>query len=404
MLSNNQKPEETLIEASKSLRPTVVKQNVMEPVMHKILHIVPQFQPGDGISSVVMNYAKAIDHARFTFDIITHRVDHPSYVNAIQNMGGTVHVLEGFSFGSLSRLRHWVNDFYTRHQEEYDAVHCHMSNAAFLYLREAARVNVPVRILHSHQTKYADTFSHAIRNMPLIAWGRKYANVNVACSRQAGRFLFGNQPFIPLPNAIDTQRFTFNQHDRDEYRENMRLTKDDLLYGNVGRLALQKNQGFLLQAFRDVRQHNPNAHLIIIGEGPLRTELHQMAQDIGIKDAVIWVDNTSRIDAYYSAMDAFLLPSLHEGLPVSLIEAQCSGLPCLIAQNIDDQSIILPTIHQLPIDDKSLWSRQMFPMKSSPAHNRLQASHLVSQAGFDMRVQARLLEDIYLSRGFSSKA
>ncbi|PJM74090.1 glycosyltransferase [Bifidobacterium primatium] len=371
--------------------------------MHRILHIVPQFQPGDGISSVVMNYAKSVDHTRFVFDVITHRVDHPAYVDAIRNLGGTVHVLPGFSPKALPQLNRWIRDFFAQNRKDYDTVHCHMSNAAFLYLREAKRAGIPVRILHSHQTKYADTFSHAVRNVPLIAWGKRYANVNIACSQQAGAFLFGKHPFILLPNAVDTQRFAFNAATRDEFRANMHLTDGNRLYGNVGRLAIQKNQGFLLNAFRLVHERDDSARLLIIGEGPLKAELHAKAQELGIVDAVIWVDNTSRPDGYYNAMDVFLLPSLHEGLPVSLVEAQCSGLPCLIAEDIDKQSLILPDVQQLPIDHAMVWAQRMLETKDTPRDERAQGQSAVSEAGFDMLRQAKTLETIYLSHAASAR-
>lgn len=373
--------------------------------LQRIVHIVPQLQPGDGISSVVMNYAHAIDHSRFIFDIVCHRADHAEYVEDIRSMGGTVHVFPKFSTTNYSDLRKKIRVLFSADEEgmQYSAVHCHMSNAAFLYLREAKKAGVPVRILHSHQTKYADTLSHALRNIPLIAIGRRYANMNLACSDQAGRFLFGQHNYIVLPNAVDTNRFAYNRQMREALRKKLGIGNRAFcrLYGNVGRLSLQKNQSFLLKVFQRILRDDTthDSKLVIIGEGPLRNELRGQAEALGIQESVLWISNVADTSAYYSAMDAFLLPSLHEGLPVSAIEAQCAGLPCLVADNIDRQSLILPQSYHLPIEDADIWAKSAIESARWVSEHdtvRSQAARLVSRSGFDIRKQVSILERIYL--------
>ena len=365
----------------------------------RILHIVPQLQPGDGISSVVMNYAKSLAADGFVFDVITHKIEHSQYANAIRAMGGTVTVLPWFTPVALPRLAAMVRRYFETHRGQYEAVHCHMTNAAFMYLWEASRAGVAVRVLHSHQTRYADTVLHAMRNMPLIALGRRMATVNVACSQKAGRFLFGRQPFVVLPNAIDTRRFAFDAVQRVATRAKLGIEGGSRLYGNVGRLALQKNQDFLLEVFRLIRQRDSHARLVVLGEGPLRDVLHEKADRLDVADAVLWVPNTDHPDEYYDAMDVFLLPSLHEGLPVSLVEAQCAGLPAVVADNVDPQAVVSQVV-QLPIEPPdaaaSAWAaRAMSAAGAVRMAERAEGRSIMAAAGFDMYRQARDLERIY---------
>lgn len=183
----------------------------------RALHILPQFQPGGGIDSVVLNYLKNLDPEQVQIDVLCHKSEDPAYAEIVHRQGGDVFILPPFTLNNLSEIRKQFLAIIKRNQ--YDVVHCHMANASFLYLRIAEQYGVPLRVLHSHQDHYADSIVHALRNIPLVAVGKHSASIKLACSNAAGKFLFGSKNFSVLPNAIDTEKFRFNSARRESFRK-----------------------------------------------------------------------------------------------------------------------------------------------------------------------------------------
>ena len=178
-----------------------------------------------------------------------------------------------------------------------------------------------------------------------------------ACSRKAGEMLFGASPFTVLPNGVDTGAFA--RHDpeaRARLREHLGVAEDEILLGHVGRFSAQKNHAGLLRIFAAALQRRPNARLLLLGQGPLEAETRALAQELGVADRVIFAGVRTNVQVFYHAMDAFLLPSLFEGLPVVLVEAQAAGLPCFVSDTIDRGAAFADGVHFLPLGDTDAWA------------------------------------------------
>lgn len=381
-----------------SLRRTGERE-LMSTKPMRILHILPQFQPGGGIDKVVINYFRHMDHEKFQFDILCHKCDNASYADEITAAGGHVYVLPEMKpsnlIGLAKRYRQILDE------RGYDVVHCHMANAAFLYLRLAKQKGIQLRIMHSHQDRFADTWTHSLRNRPLVALGKTFANLNLACSKSAGNFLFKEQQFSILYNAVDTKHFQYAERGRAKFRSQFGYSKDQILFGFVGRLVPQKNPMFLIDIFANIKKQEQfvDAKLVIAGDGELRGEMLSKCEDLGLSDSIIWLGNVTDTNSLYSGLDALLLPSLYEGLPMVLVEAQSSGLPCFVSDSVSEESQITDRVIFAPISiSAGAWSElivQNVNLSKEKLSVRKDFARRVSEAGYGMDEQAIKLSELY---------
>lgn len=351
----------------------------------RILEVVPTLNNCGGIENYILNYFRKINKDKFQIDFAYHKVTKTNFEKEILSLGGNIYKMPEFTISNFKEISKNIDNLFKFNK--YDVVHCHMANAAFLYLKLAKKNNIKIRILHSHQSKAADKLSHAIRNYPLLWLGKKYANTFIACSKLAGDFLFKNKSYEIIHNAIEINRFKFNSLYREEIRNKYNISENDVLIGNIGRCSNQKNQKFLLEIIKTINMQN--VKLIIVGDGELLNELKECARKFDIIDKVIFtgaIDDTSKI---YSAMDIFVLPSLYEGLPVVGVEAQCNGLNLIVSNTITSELNFTKHVHYLNLNDSlEKWCKmiqsKLFRNDSS-----------VKLDMYDVNIQVKELERIY---------
>ena len=351
----------------------------------RILEVVPTLNNCGGIENYVMNYFRKINKEKFQVDFVYHKVTMTNFEKEILSLGGNIYKMPEFTISNFKEIFKKVDDLFRINK--YDVVHCHMANAAFLYLKLAKKNNIKIRILHSHQSKAADKLSHAIRNYPLLWLGKKYANEFIACSKLAGDFLFKNKNYKIVHNAIEIDRFKFSSLYREEVRNQYNVDENDVLIGNIGRCSNQKNQKFLLEIIKSINIQN--AKLIIVGDGELLSELEEHALKLGIIDRVIFTGSISDTSKIYSAMDIFVLPSLYEGLPVVGVEAQCNGLNLIVSNTITKELNFTKHVYYLSLKDSlEKWC--------SVIHNKLYRTDSNIQLDmYDINIQVKELEKIY---------
>lgn len=353
----------------------------------KILVIMPTLNKCGGIESFYFNYYAHFSN-EFSIDFIVHESDSEEYRKMIKEKNDNLYIFDKFNLHNFSKLKKRIKNFF-KENHDYDIVHCQMANAAFLYNKYAKKYGIKTRIIHSHQCKYADTFSHSIRNIPLIKIGKKYSTQFFSCGKDAGKFMFKNKDFTIINNAIDAERFKYKKEERLEIRNKLHL-KDEIIIGNIGRFVLQKNQIFLIDIMKKLIDSSKNYKLLLIGNGELKNSILNSVLESRLNDKVIFVDSTDEIEKYYSAMDIFALPSLYEGLPVVGIEAQYSNLPCLFSKNITQEVKISSNSLFLDLEDTDEWVNTI---KGIKIENRSQ--QIVSDK-FDIKIKAKELMDIYI--------
>lgn len=318
-----------------------------------ILQVVPSLSKSAGVARFVYNMAVASDESRVHYDFVHHATVNGSYLHEkrfdeeLIAAGHNIYTVN-YASNNIKKFIIELKSVMAEHGSSYDIVHCHMPNAAFCVLHEAARVGVAHRVLHSHLNSSSDKPLHRLRNIPLIALGKRYATDRVACSEEAGRYLFGDASFTVMNNGIPLARYAYDARADAELRDELGIGASDPVVGCVGRMVPQKNYTFAVEAFAALVCEIPEAHLVILGgefggATTARDSLAERARSFGVGGRVHMPGIREDAERFYSLFNAFFMPSLYEGLPVSAVEAQAAGLPCVYSTGVPAETDIAGT-------------------------------------------------------------
>lgn len=357
----------------------------------RVLQVVTYMGRG-GLETMLMNYYRHIDRDKLQFDFLVHRAERADYDDEIEALGGKMY--------RLPRLVPWsksyktaLNAFFDEHPE-YKTVHVHKDCLSSVILKAAAEHSVPIRIAHSHNANQDKNLKY-----PIKLWYRrsipKYATKLFACGNDAGDWMFGNAPYEVIRNAIDVDKYRFEPSKRNDMRERLGLT-DELVVGHVGRFSKQKNHTFLIDIFAALLRKEENAVLLLVGGGDGMKDIRKKVESLGISDKVRFLGVRSDVADVMQAMDVFAFPSLYEGLPLTLVEAQASGLPCLISDSIPPDCILTEDLmHTMSLASSAdEWADALLPLRSVP---RLDHSAEVAAHGFDIKTEAKKLQEFYIN-------
>lgn len=368
----------------------------------KVLQVLDYVNHNSGVSAVVMNYFSHMDRDKVQCDFLLFEKEENEISREIVRCGGRIYTSGKPAGKSILNYRKRVDEFFAQHVGEYEVVHIHIPNAAFTVLRSAKKYGVPVRILHSHNARGADGTVKKIRNFLLNKWGIRYANRYFACSEAAGVYLYGKRKMEKhqvwvINNAIDLKRYAFREERREQIRRQYGIGPEEMLLGNVGRFVEQKNQIRLLEIFAEAEK-KLGAKLILLGDGELKEDLRNKAEQLGIAEKVIFAGVVDDVENYLSAMDVFLLPSLYEGLPVVCVEAQAAGLPCLVSANVTREIRLTDQVYFIENAETAQWCEALEEL----AHNMGTRQSGLKLDAYDIEKQAAVLEENYLRYGKST--
>lgn len=361
--------------------------------MVRILHIVTYMGRG-GLETMLMNYYRQMDKNLIQFDFLVHRQEEADYDREILAAGGKIYRIGRLIPWSPSYKKELVSFF--REHPEYRIVHVHQDCLSSVALACAREAGIPVRIAHSHNASQDKNWKYPVK----LFYKRKIAaNATdlMACSDKAGKWMFGQRhPFQVVPNAVDVNRFAFSEGLRAKIRNELGLDQKFVL-GHVGRFHSVKNHRFLLQVFADYHKKNPQSLLLLAGDGPEREAMEQLAQQFQIAESVRFLGSCSNIDELLMAMDVFCFPSLYEGFPVSLVEAQAEGIPCLISDRITREcSVCSDLVQFVPVDQGTEpWVQALEQLQGRKAQRRSRAQ-AIRDAGFEITCEAHRLQETYL--------
>lgn len=277
--------------------------------------------------------------------------------------------------------------------ECYELVQVHGNSCTMaLELYAAKRAGIMARVPHAHNTRCSAKLLHILLR-PAFERLRTDA---FACGAAAGEWLYRGRPFTVVKNAVDTAAFAFDDTARTRVRGALGLDGCFVL-GHVGSFNAQKNQGFLLEIFEELHQRDSSAALLMVGDGETRPEIERRIEAMGLKGAVRIVKNTDEVAPLYAAMDAFLLPSLFEGLPFTLIEAQASGLSCYAADAVTREAAMSDLVTY--VDAGSTAADWAAMIRAGGTNDRAAASKMaregIAKAGYAIADEAAALEALY---------
>lgn len=298
--------------------------------MIRVLQVVNNMHRA-GLETMLMNYYRHMDKEKIQFDFLTHRPERDDYDDEIESMGGKVYYAPRLYPQNYPAYFKYMEKFFKEHPE-YKIMHSHIDAMSYLPLKAAKKAGVPVRIAHSHNTSIDKDFK-----LPLKLYYKSrimsVSNYYCACGEEAGQFLFPGKEYTVIPNAIETDKFRYDETIRARKRKELGIN-DEMVLGHVGRISYQKNHKFLVEIFNEILKKNTNSLLLLIGVGEKEEEVRKQIEKLGIFDKVRFLGNRSDVYELYQAMDAFMLPSLFEGIPVVGVEAQYAGLPCFFSDKV----------------------------------------------------------------------
>jgi glycosyltransferase involved in cell wall biosynthesis len=361
----------------------------------RVLHVVVNMNRG-GAETLLMNIYRNIDRSKIQFDFLTCKEG--VFDKEIMQLGGNVYRIPYITDVGHFKYRKTLEDFFNSNLN-YKIVHSHLDKMSGLVLQAAKKVRVPVRISHSHNTSSEGSMAAKLYKWYIGQLINQNATNYYACSQVAGEWLFKERAASAsiLKNGIDLDQFKYSPQTRREIREELHLLENNIVFGHVGRFAHQKNHEFLIDVFAEFCKSDKDSVLLLVGDGPLREKVKKKVFDLKINNKVKFLGVRSDITRILQALDLFIFPSLHEGLPVSLIEAQGAGLPCFISDQISKEvDMGMELVKFLPLDNKNLWIEIIKKKLSIRDRRELNLEPLI-QRGYNIKDTASQLEKFYLS-------
>ena len=363
----------------------------------KVAQIMGKYH-GGGVESIIFNYYNHLDHNQVQFDFIFDKDSSNIPKKIIKQLNGNIIFVP-----SYTKLFHYIKTLTKLFKtNNYNIVHSNINTLSLFPLYAAKKAGVPIRIAHSHSTSNKkEHFRNLIKNT-LRPFSKIYATHYFACGELAGRYQFGNRAFNSqkvtiIPNAIDFDKFQFNEQARNEIRKKFNISKDTLVIGHIGRFNTQKNHTFIIDIFHELHNHNENSILMLAGSGPLENSIKNKVKKLHLENNVIFLGQCNYAHRLYSALDVFILPSLYEGLPVVGIEAQANGLPCVFSDSITkDVSFIKNNVFLSLKDSAKEWSRQISMLPLTTQRHAMVKNNLNSY--YDIKKASNKLLSYYLSK------
>ena len=340
------------------MRSSIIREKPNYPV--RVAHIIGKMCAG-GVESVAFNYYREIDHTKFQFDF---------YYDADSTVKPPQDIIEmGARFIEVppyQKLPQYIQALrkYLR-SEKYEIVHSHLNTLSVFPLFAAWLENVPVRIAHNHSVPGGNEYGRNALKFFLKHFSNVFANGFCACSEQAGRWLFGDTllkkgEITVLKNAVDYKRFNVKKELVCNKKKELGIPENALVIGHVGRFTAAKNHQKIISIFEAVKKKRPETVLLLIGDGEERDSIIKRIKQDDIENVVYLIGKVEKPEYYYPLMDVLILPSVFEGVPVTIVEAQVAGIPCVISDVVNKDVVISNACHYMNVNDTDTdWAEEV---------------------------------------------
>ena len=340
----------------------------------------------NGITSVIMNYYRAMNKNGIQMDFLAITKPLDEYINEFSINGSRYYILQR----RKNAIKYFLDLIKLMKRGKYNLVHVHGNSANIaLELLAAKLAGVKVRIAHSHNT----SSPHLLIHMVLYPVFRRLVTARIACGEEAGKWLFRDDDFIVLKNGIDLEKFRYDNSLRELKKQELGL-EDKFVIGHIGTYWEQKNHAYIVKLFSSIVEQRPESALILIGDGPKFDEIKNALHERKLDDKVIFVKQTLEVENYMMLMDVFILPSIYEGFPVVSVEAQASALPCVFSDVITDKTNMTGLIHFVGLDDEEKWIKTILGIYNGNRCSE-ETIHILTENGFSIRANAEFLRNFY---------
>lgn len=357
--------------------------------MTRILVISTVEFGNNGIASVIMNYYRTMEKDDIQIDFLAGMGICSGIREELKAADSVVYEIprKHNTRSYMKKLKKILEN------GNYQVVHVHGNSATMVFeLLPAVKAQIPVRIAHSHSTNCKNLLLHKLL-YPLF---KKSYTQGFACGQKAGEWLFPKYPYTVIRNGIDTSRFGFSPDLRHEYRRKIGAGNRKVI-GHVGYFDSVKNQEFLIELAAQMKNEDEKYLFLFIGEGKTMYRIREKADEYHVLDSILFCGTVNDVHGYMTAMDIFVLPSLYEGFPVSLLEAQCSGLPCLVSDRVSPEADVTRLVEFLPLEKPELWMEKIRQKsdRKQRTERSYRAAEYIADAGYDISKNAEVLKNLY---------
>ena len=364
--------------------------------MQKVLVFGMTENPG-GVESVIMNYYRHLNKEKYQFDFLCN-TDVVAYEEEIKKMGGEIYRITARS-KNRKQYKNDMNKFFKINSNKYAAIWVNVCSLANIdYLKYAKKYGIKKRIIHSHNSQNMDSKLRSLLHKINKKFVHKYATDFWSCGDEAAKWFYSNKiiksdNYYLLNNAINTDKFKYNIQIREEYRKQLDV-QDKIVFGNIGRFHFQKNHTFIIKIFNEIQKIKPESVLLLIGAGEDEEMIKNMVNNYNIQDKVKFLGLRNDVEKIMQAMDVLLFPSLFEGLPVVLVEAQTSDLLIYASNTISPKSKIKENMKMISLDlDEKEWSKIIIDDLSKKYERTSDISEIINN-GYDINEEIKKFEDL----------
>ena len=353
-----------------------------------------------GAETMMMNYLRHIDRNKIHMDFVLNREYESDYEKEIKELGSKVYHLSPIYPNTVREYKKEFKKFLKEHPN-YDVIHSNLEERSAYPLAIAKKAGIDLRIVHAHSNLKHVDIKYIFRLYLRKKLRGKYTH-SFACSRGTAKWLFGDdKKTIIVRNAIDTDEFKYDENLRKKAREELGITDDTILIGHVGRFSYEKNHKYLLRTFAEVNKMKPNSRLVLIGGGKNRSELRlkdeiiKTIEELNLQDKVIMLGVRDDMPYIMQAIDIFALPSLSEGFPLTLMEAQSLGLKCMVSDSVPKECNVTGEVKYLSANtppEEAAWELLLLKDKKV---DPIEMNRKVKAAGYDIKTNAMWLERVY---------
>ena len=369
----------------------------------RILQVVGWMDRG-GLETWLMHVLRNIDRERFHIDFLVETTESCAYDSEVRALGSNI-----IPCLHPSKPLLYARNFKRFYQEygPYDIIHSHIHNYSGYILKLGKQVGIPIRIAHSHNDTSSLKYDAGLKRRLYLAlteyWIKRYATAGLACSSKAAAALYGtnwqnDSRFSTYYCSIDFSKWKLETNSV-AIRADLGIPKDAFVIGHVGRFAEQKNHSFLIDIAAEVIKHKPKTKLLLVGGGSLRPEIEKKVRDKNLTECVIFAGLRSDVPQIMrGAMDIFLFPSLYEGLPLTLVEAQASALPCIFSDVITEEvDIVKPFMHRVSLSTSAKhWADMLLSVSQNKSTiTQKQSLNMIEESLFCIEKGVQELQKIY---------
>lgn len=344
----------------------------------------------EGISTVILDYYSYFDKERYQLDIIASGEYNYELVTEFKKIGVNVRCLPSRRISVIKYIEALSK---LLKNEKYDAVYLHGSSAIMSIELILAKVyGVKIRVVHSHNT----TCDHKKADKLLRPIFYKSYTKALSCGVEAGKWLYGERPFTVIKNGRNVDVYKYNAEKRKEVRKVLNAADSTLLIGHVGNFNEQKNQKYLIVVLKEIIKKSPDVKLVLMGDGSTKDTVMNMVSEEGLDSFVVFTGSISNVPDMLQAMDVMLLPSLHEGLPLVVIEWQIAGLPCILSDTVTKECAYTDLVHFLSLDSPDKWAKETLRI-ARPDRERSTNELLIKtkENGYDLSDNASELQKYF---------